>query len=115
MLGNGYPSAVSLSDDTIIGGSTLSSIMELGRCDLYNDLKLKDSVESLHVVHLLNLQKIAWQCFDEVQKNTHDLHARDIYLRYAWKAIETFLQLYDRLESGSLQASAFSCHSRAIH
>src|SRR5690349_4352705 len=59
MLGNGYPSSVSLSEDTIIGGSTLSSIMELGRCELRNDLKLEDPLESLHVVHLLNSQKIA--------------------------------------------------------
>ena len=99
MLADEYPSPVSLSEDTIIGGSTLSSIMELGRCELYNDLKLKDPFESMHVVHLLNLQKVAWDCFDEVQKNRKDLHARDINLRYALKATDTFIQLYDRLES----------------
>ena len=114
MLGNGYPSAVSLSDDTIIGGSTLSSIMELGRCELYNDLKLKDPVESLHVVHLLNLQKVAWDCFDEVQKNRQDLHARDINLRYALKATDTFIQLYDRLESRWAKQNAITSGERVL-
>jgi hypothetical protein len=71
--------------------------MELGRWELYNDLKLKDPVESLHVVYLLNLQKIAWECFDEVENN-NDLHARDINFRYALKAIDSFIRLYDRLQ-----------------
>ena len=114
MLGNGYPSAVSLSDDTIIGGSTLSSIMELGRCELYNDLKLKDPVELLHVVHLLNLQKVAWDCFDEVQRNRNDLHARDINLRYALKATDTFIQLYDRLESRWAKQNAITSGERVL-
>ena len=99
MLGNGFPSHVSLSEDTTIGGSSLGSIMELGRDELCKDLKLEDPFQSLHVVHLLNLQKIAWQCFDEIQKNTKDLHVRDINLRYGSKAIDTFIQVYDRLES----------------
>ena len=114
MLENGYPSAVSLSDDTIIGGSTLSSIMELGRCELYDDLKLKDPVESLRVVHLLNLQKVAWDCFDEVQKNTQDLHVRDSNLRYALKAIDTFIQLYDRLESRWAKQNAITSGERVL-
>ena len=114
MLGSGYPSAVSLSDDTIIGGSTLSSIMELGRCELYNDLKLKDPVELLHVVHLLNLQKVAWECFDEVQKNRNDLHARDINLRYALKATDTFIQLYDRLQGRWAKQNAITSGERVL-
>ena len=97
MLAKGCPSAVSLSDDTIIGGSTLSSIMELGQCELYDDLKLKDPVQSQHVVHLLNLQKVAWNCFDNLQ-NGQDLDARDINLKYALNATDMFIQLYDRLE-----------------
>lgn len=49
MLTSDYPSPVTLSEDTIIGGSTLSSIMELGLCELCNDLKLQDPFESMHV------------------------------------------------------------------
>jgi hypothetical protein len=99
MLGNGYPSRVSLSEDTTIGGASLGSIMQLGRGELYDDLKLEDPLETLHLVHLLNLQKIAWDCFDEGPKNRNDLHLRGINLRYALKATDTFIQLYDRLES----------------
>ena len=73
MLGDGSPSRMLLSEDTIMGGSSVGSIMERGRCDLDNDLKLQDPFQSLHIVHLLNSQKIAWQCFDEVQKNRNDL------------------------------------------
>ena len=91
MLAGEHPSPVSLSADTIIGGSTLSSIMELGRCELCNDLKLKDPFESMHVMHLLNLQKVVWDCFNEVQKNKNDLHVRDINLRYALRATDTFI------------------------
>jgi hypothetical protein len=57
MLADEHRTRVSLSEDTIIGGSTLSSIMELGRNELCNDLKLEDPFESIHVVCLLNLQK----------------------------------------------------------
>jgi hypothetical protein len=99
MLADEYPPPVSLSEDTIIGGSsTLSSIMELGRCELCNDLKLKDPFESMYVMHLLSLQKVAWDCFAEVQKNRNDLHAQDINLRYAFTATDTFIKLYDQLE-----------------
>ena len=98
MLADEYPSPVALSEDTIIGGSTLSSIMELGRGEIYNDLKLKDPFESMYVVHLLNLQRVAWDCFAEVQKNRNDLHAQDINFRYAFSATDTFIKLYDQLE-----------------
>jgi hypothetical protein len=72
--------------------------MERGRYELWTDLKLRDPFASMHVLHLLNLQKVVWDCLDEVQKNQNDLHARDINLRYALKATDTFIQLYDRLE-----------------
>lgn len=68
-------------------------------------------------MYLLNLQKIAWDCFNEVQKNTNDLHVRDINLRYAFKATDTFIQLYDRLErrwAKQVQASAFLCRLHPI-
>jgi hypothetical protein len=99
MLADEYPSPVSLSEDTIIGGSSLGSIMELGRCELYNDLKLQGLFDSLHIAHLVDLQTTAWDCFNEVQKNKADLHARDFNLRYALKAADAFIQHYDRLES----------------
>jgi hypothetical protein len=99
MLADEYLSPMSLSEDTIIGGSTLSSIMERGRCELCSDLKLEDPFQSMHVMYLLNLQKIAWDCFNDVQKHKNDPHARDINLRYALRATDTFIQLYDRLES----------------
>ena len=114
MLAGEYPPPVSLSEDTIIGGSTLSSIMELGRCELYNDLKLKDPFESMHVMHLLNLQGIAADCFNEVQRNKNDLHALDINLRYASKATDTFVQLYDRLERRWAKQNSFPSGERVL-
>jgi hypothetical protein len=57
MLGDEYPPTVFLSEDTIIGGSTLSSIMELGYFELCNDLKLTDPFHSMHLMYLLDLQK----------------------------------------------------------
>jgi hypothetical protein len=99
MLGDEYPPTVFLSEDTIIGGSTLSSIMELGHCELCNDLKLTNPFHSMHLMYLLDLQKIAWDCFREVQQNKIEPHARDVNLRYALRATDTFIQLYDRLES----------------
>jgi len=50
-------------------------------------------------MYLLNVQKIAWGCFMDVARNTVDIRPREINLRYAVKATETFIQLYDRLES----------------
>ena len=99
MLADDHLSPVRLSEDTIIGGSTLSSVMECGRCELCNDLKLEDQFESMPLIYLLNLQKIAWDCFKEAPKNNNDLHARDVNLRYALRASDTFIQLYERLES----------------
>ena len=97
MLLDDYPPAVTISEDTIIGGSTLNSVMELGRCELCYDLRPEDSFESMHVMYLLNVQKIACDCFKEVPRNKLDLHARDINLRYALKATDTFIRLYDQL------------------
>jgi hypothetical protein len=114
MLGNGWPSRVALSENTIIGGSSVGSIMELGRCDLFNNLKLENPFQSLHLVHLLNLQKIVWQCLDEIQKNTKELHARDINLRYGSKAVDTFVQVYDRLESCWTLRSFFPLGERVL-
>ena len=42
MLLGDYPSSVTISEDTIIGGSTVNSVMELGRCELCSDMKLND-------------------------------------------------------------------------
>jgi len=99
MLMDDYPPAVKVSEDTIIGGAALKSVMELGRCELYDDLRPADSFESTHLMYLLNVQKIAWDCFKEVPRNKVDIRAREINLRYAMKATETFIRLYDRLET----------------
>ena len=88
-----------LNPDEEIGGSTLRSIMNAGNCQLYDDLKPKDLFEEIHVTHLLNMQKIAWDCFNEAEKNDDYLQAREINLRYALKATDNFIQLFDRLES----------------
>jgi hypothetical protein len=114
MLADEYPSPVSLSEDTIIGGSTLSSIMERGRCELWIDLKLKDPFASMHVMHLLTSQRVVWDCFNEVQKNKNDLQFRDINLRYALKATDTFIQLYDRLESPWAKQNSLPSGERVI-
>ena len=99
MLLDDYPSSVRISEDTIIGGSTVNSVMELGRCELSCDMRPEDSFELMHVMYLLNVQKMACDCFKEVQRNKVDLPARDINLRYALKATDTFIRLYDQLES----------------
>ena len=114
MLAGEYPPPVSLSEDTIIGGSTLSSITELGRCELCNDLKLMNPFESMHVMHLLNLQGIAADCFNEVQRNKNDLHGLGINLRYASKATDTFVQLYDRLERRWAKQNSFPSGERVL-
>jgi hypothetical protein len=96
MLADEYPAPVSLSENTMIGGSTLSSIMELGRCELWNDLKLNEPIGSMHVMSLLNFQSIMWDCFKEAQKKKNDLHSRDFELKHALKATDNSIQLYDR-------------------
>jgi len=85
--------------DEEIGGSTLRSIINCGNGHLYDDLKPKDLFESIHVTYLLNMQKTAWDCFNEAEKNDNYLQAREINLRYALKATEHFIQLFERLES----------------
>jgi hypothetical protein len=45
------------------------------------------------------MQKTAWGCFNEAENNKNYLHAREINLRYALKATDNFIQLFDRLES----------------
>jgi hypothetical protein len=99
MLLDDYPSSIKISDDTIIGGLAVDSVMELGRCELSGDMRPEHSFESMHVMYLLNVQKMACDCFKEVQRNTVDLPARDINLRYALMATETFIRLFDQLQS----------------
>ena len=99
MIIDDYLPSVKIAENTIIGGATLNSVTELGRFELYDDLKAEDSFKSTHLMYLLNVQKIAWDCFKEVRMNEVDIRAREINLRYGVKATETFIQLYDRLES----------------
>ena len=98
MLLDDYPPAVTLSHDTVIGGSTINSILELGYRELFNDMRLEDPFKSMHVMYLLEVQKVARECFQEVARNKLDFPARDINLRYALKAAETFMQIYEQLE-----------------
>ena len=68
----------------------------------------------MHVMHLLNLQQIAWDCFNEVQQNKNELHALDINLRYASRATDTFIQLYDRLERHWAKQNSFPSGERVL-
>ena len=101
-----------LNPDEEIGGSTLSSIMNCGNCQLYDDLKPKDLFEEIHVTQLLNMQKIAWECFNEAEKNDDYLQAREINLRYALKATESFIKLFERLESHWAEQNSIPSHER---
>ena len=114
MLADDHRSALRLSEDTIIGDSTLSSLMERGRSDLCTDLKLEDQFESMRLIYLLNLQKIAWDCFKEARKHKDDLHARDVNLRYAFKATDTFSQLYETLENHWVKRNSIPSGERVL-
>ena len=120
MLIDDFPPAVTLSDDTVIGGATLNSIMELGYRELCNDMRLEESFESMHVMYLLEVQKVARECFQEVPKNKLDLHARDINLRYALGQLipsfgfMTSWRVTGPKKTRCLQANAFSFHLHLI-
>jgi hypothetical protein len=101
-----------LNPDDEIGGSTLSGIMHCGSSQLYEDLKPKDLFEEIHVTHLLNMQKIASECFNQAEKNADYLKAREIGLRYALKATEKFIQLSERLQSHWATQNSMPLHER---
>jgi hypothetical protein len=102
------------SPDEEIGGSTLRSIMNGGNCQLYDDLKPKDLFESLHVTYLLNMQKTAWDCFNEAETNENYLRAREINLRYALKATDNCIQLFARLESHWAKQKSIPSRARIV-
>ena len=65
-------------------------------------------------MHLLNVQKIAWDCFKEVPRNKLELHARDINLRYALRATDTFIRLYDQLERNWAKQNSLPSGERVL-
>ena len=114
MLLDDYPPAVTLSHDTVIGGSTINSILELGYRELFNDMRLEDPFESMHVMYLLEVQKVARECFQEVARNKLDFPARDINLRYALKAAETFMRIYEQLEKHWVKKNSMPSCERVL-
>jgi hypothetical protein len=89
--------------------------MQMGQFQLRDDLRPQDSFESMHVMYLLNLQKIAWDCLKEVPRNKVDLQLREINLRFSLKATETIIRLYDQLEGHWAAKNSMPSGVRILH
>ncbi len=97
MLSDRRDHLVPLTPDTVIGGATLRQIMRYSGCNLYLDLKPNDPMESILVGLLTHAQRAAVDCFNEATRNTINLNAREINLRYALKASDVAIRLFQQL------------------
>jgi hypothetical protein len=98
MLSNSRDKLVPLTAETEIGGASLRQILEFAGAELYLAVNPRTPSEKMYVSLMVRAHQAAITCFNNAEKSKFGSTAFELHMKYALKATDTFIALFERFE-----------------